>query len=480
MNILLTGATGYIGKRLLPVMLQMGHRVICTARNISRLNAPVFQHENVSLIEIDFSRPVSPDINLEKIDVAYYLIHSMSSGNEDFEKLERATAKNFKDFASATGIKQVIFLSGLSGSKHISKHLRSRQKVEEILKAGTYATTILRSGIIVGSGSASFEIIRDLVEKLPVMVTPKWLNTETQPIGIKDVIKHLSGVIMLEATFNKTFDIGGPEVLTYKKMLLEYAKVRGLKRHILILPVLTPKLSSYWLYFVTSINFSLAFNLVESLKSETICRNKDLEKLLGIQPITYTEAVKEALDHVQGNMIVSSWKDSFISSNVNNQLFENIKVPEHGCFIDKKRIKIGSYPEKVLENIWAIGDNRGWYYANHLWKLRGLLDKIVGGVGLRRGRTHPHKISNGDALDFWRVLLADKQSRRLLLFAEMKLPGEAWLEFKITHENNNYYLNQTATFRPRGVWGRMYWYLLHPLHGLIFKGMARNIVSYKQ
>src|SRR5690606_17224812 len=269
----------------------------------------------------------------------------------------------------------------------------------------------------VGSGSASFEIMRDLVEKLPVMIAPKWLNTKSQPVAIRNVLEYLSGVLLLKKTFGKAYDIGGPDVLTYKQMLHQFAEVRGLKRRIIPVPVMTPRLSSYWLYFVTSTSYKLAVNLVDSMKVEVIAADNELEKMLNIKPIPYKEAVKLAFQKIEQNNVISSWKDSLASSYADNSLLENIHVPVNGVFTDQREKEILGDPEKVFKNIWAVGGKQGWYYGNWMWKVRGFLDQLVGGVGLRRGRTNPHSINTGDTLDFWRVLAADKENQRLLLYA---------------------------------------------------------------
>jgi hypothetical protein len=302
------------------------------------------------------------------------------------------------------------------------------------------------------------------------MLTPKWLETRCQPIGIADVLAFLTQTLFNEQTFDQDFDIGGPDVLSYKNMLLMFAKTRQLKRKIVIFPVMTPKLSSYWLYFVTSTSYKLAVSLVDSMKVEVVCRNKKLQEILGINTLTYEQALLRAFQKIESNEIVSSWKDAYASSGLDSSISEFIQVPTHGCFLDKREIAFTNR-EDCINNIWSIGGKKGWYYGNQLWKIRGLLDKFAGGVGLRRGRTNTNSISSGDALDFWRVLYADKKEGRLLLFAEMKLPGEAWLEFKV-HDG---LLVQTATFRPLGVLGRLYWFSVLPFHGLIFKGMIKNL-----
>lgn len=470
MNILLTGATGYIGQRLLPVLLDEGHHVICCTRDKKRFNTSQYPADQVEVISIDLLDASTLDAIPKKIDAAYYLVHSMSSQSEDFEALEQEAAINFVKQLEHTRVEQVVYLSGIINSDNLSKHLRSRKKVEEILSSGSFSLTTLRAGIIVGSGSASFEIIRDLVEKLPVMIAPKWLSTRTQPIAIRNVIAYLKGVLNHPETFNKSFDIGGPEILTYKQMLLQFADVRNLRRTIISVPVMTPKLSSYWLYFVTSTSYRLAVNLVNSMKVEVVCSENNLQELLGITPISYKKAIRMAFDKIEQQEVISSWTDARSSEVLKEGISNLIEVPSYGCFKDKQQEHIND-EQIVLNRVWSIGGETGWYYGDSLWALRGFVDKVVGGVGLRRGRKSNTNISAGDSLDFWRVLYADKAEKRLLLYAEMKLPGEAWLEFKI--KDNVLY--QTATFRPLGLWGRLYWYALLPVHSFIFKGMIQNI-----
>ena len=469
MKILLTGATGYIGKRLLPALIDAGHDVVCCVRDVRRFNPPESIKNKVKVVDIDLLNPKSLEKIPKDIDCAYYLVHSMSS-SKNYEELEKNSAINFKTAINKTNAKQVIYLSGIINETELSKHLNSRKVVENELKKGNYHLTVLRAGIIIGSGSASFEIIRDIVEKLPIMITPKWLNTKCQPIGVEDVISILKKSVFNENTYDQNFDIGGPDVLTYKQMLLGYANCRNLKRRILIVPVMTPRLSSYWLYFVTSTSYKLAVSLVNSMKVEVICRDNRINKILDIDPISYEKALLNAFKRIKSNEIISSWKDSYSSSGLTFEVSDFIEVPTFGCFIDKRKREIKNQ-ETCLNKIWSIGGETGYYYGNFLWRLRGFLDKLVGGVGLRRGRTNINTINIGDSVDFWRVLYADKNEGRLLLFAEMKLPGEAWLEFRV----NGNQLEQTATFRPLGIWGRLYWYSVLPLHGLIFKGMLKNL-----
>lgn len=470
MKILLTGATGYIGRRLLTTLLKNGHEVVCSVRDKRRFDHRKYGSNLISVIEVNFLRKETLDRIPDDIDAAYYLIHSMSSTTGDFQVMEENSARNFRDRISQTQASQVIYLSGIVNEKELSRHLSSRKSVEDILNSGSYHLTTLRAGIIVGSGSASFEIIRDLIEKLPIMITPKWLNTRSQPIAVRNVIEFLRRVLLLEETYDKNYDIGGPEVLTYKEMLLKFAKVRKLKRKIFTIPILTPKLSSYWLYFVTSTSYKLAINLVNSMKIEVVCRENNLAEMLNIKLISYEEAVGMAFDKIKHHDVSSSWTDALSSSALEEGISKLVSIPTYGCFIDRKKEDVSNEKE-VTERIWTIGGENGWYFANWLWHFRGFLDKLFGGVGLRRGRKNPDDVEAGDALDFWRVLYANKQEKRLLLYAEMRLPGEAWLEFQI--RNNTLY--QTATYRPLGVMGRIYWYILLPFHYFIFRGMIRKI-----
>lgn len=473
MKILVTGATGYIGKRLIPLLLNDGHKIVCPVRDKIRAENYYKDQTNVELIEADFLNRHTLEAIPKDIDAAYYLIHSMSNSAREFHILEEKCATNFKTFAKTTSIKQVIYLSGITNDTKLSKHLLSRKNVEKTLASGNYGLTTFKAGIIVGSGSSSFEIIRDLVEKLPVMVAPKWLNTKTQPLSIRDVLSFLYKALGKKELFNTSYDIFGPEVLTYKTMLLQFAEVRKLKRSILTVPVMTPKLSSYWLYFVTSTSYKLASSLVNSMGVEVIGEKSDINKILDVNPMSYKDAVKLAFKKIEQNSIISSWKDSYISSGkLKNYVHEFINVPEYGCFKDYKKRKITNR-EKALNKIWAIGGETGWYYGTVLWKIRGFIDQFFGGAGLRRGRRHPTELNAGDALDFWRVIYADKEKGKLLLYAEMILPGEAWLEFKIKDGT----LYQTATFRPHGIAGRLYWYSVVPFHWFIFNGMINKIAK---
>jgi len=469
MNIVLTGATGYIGQRLLPVLVNRGHRVTCAVRDAGRFNPPGSIAERVETAECDFMDAESLHQLPADVDTAFYLIHSMAGGG-DYRSAEQRSAEHFADWCSRAGVRQVIYLGGIYNQEDLSEHLSSRKNVEDILSRGSYEFTALRAGIIIGSGSASYEIIRDLVEKLPVMVTPRWLNTRSQPIAVRDVIAYLATAVMEPRYFGKRLDIGGPDILTYREMLLGYAEVRGLKRRIFTVPVMTPKLSSYWLYFVTATSFRLASALVDSMKVEVVCRPEAMPEEDAIRPLDYRSAIERSLEAVETDHVISSWKDSFSSGLISRRLSDFIRVPSHGCRKDIRRMKVRDRQD-TIDRLWRIGGQTGWYFADFLWSLRGLMDKMIGGVGLRRGRTHDRLLQAGDALDFWRVLYADRHEGRLLLLAEMKLPGEAWLEWRFEGD----ILVQTASFRPRGLWGRAYWYSVVPLHAVVFRGMLRAL-----
>jgi uncharacterized protein YbjT (DUF2867 family) len=476
LKILITGANGYIGRRLIPVLLEQGQELFCCVRDQARFDF-LLRHERLHTIELDFLKAESPQEFPQDLDVAFYLIHSMNSVIGDFAAPERQTANRFCELLEPTRCRQIVYLSGIVNEKALSAHLTSRLAVEQILRSGRIPCTVLRAGIVVGSGSASFEIIRDLVEKLPVMIAPKWLQTRGQPIAVRNVIQFLVGVMLRAETFNLDFDIGGPEILNYRQMLTQFAEVRGLRRLIITVPVMTPRLSSYWLYFITSTSFALAANLVDSMKIDTVPRQNDLAEQLGITLISYKKAVELALGRIESGNVVSGWKDSFASSGASLALMQSVNVPQHGCFKDVQTRKVTRRVEPVWQRVWSIGGETGWYYGHWLWALRGMLDKMVGGVGLNRGRTHVNDIEVGDALDFWRVLVADQNAKRLLLFAEMRLPGEAWLEFQILATKDGDQLVQTATFRPRGVSGRLYWYAVLPLHHFIFNGMINALTK---
>ena len=468
MKILLTGAGGYIGSRLMPVLIEAGHEIVALTRSRARLSIPIGDQ----IIEADLLEPKSLDAIPKDIDAAYYLVHSMGEHSNGFAAKEAESARHFCQAIEQTNAKQIIYLSGLAHGKQLSEHMQSRKLVGEILEKSSIPTTILEAGIIIGSGSASFEIIRDLVEKLPIMVAPTWVRSLCQPIAISDVIFYLHSVLDNEACKNKSFDIGGPEQISYLEMLQRFAKIRNLHRLIIPIPLLTPRLSSYWLFFVTAISYPLAKALVKSLKHDAICLDNSIREIIPHDCLTYEEALNRTFELIEQQVIVSSWKDALVKSDLNPDLQSYIATPIHGCL---KEIITLPYKnrEASIDKLWAIGGDNGWYYMDWAWKLRGHIDRMVGGIGLRRGRTHPTRLRNGDVLDFWRVLFADKEKGVLLLYTEMKIPGEAWLEYHIEDGT----VTQAATFRPKGVLGRLYWYSLVPFHYFIFRNLCSAIAT---
>ncbi len=474
-HLLLTGANGYIGLRLLPALLDAGHRVTAIVRDRRRFPESDFAAagERLQVIEGDFLKPESLPAFPADLDAAYYLLHSMGSAG-DFATSEEATAKSFTAALKGTACQRIIYLGGLvDESRRLSPHLKSRLHVENVLREIGIPLTVLRASIIVGSGSASFEIVRDLAEKLPVMVCPRWVNTLCQPIAIRNVIDYLTGVLDRPETAGRTFDIGGPDVLRYRDLLEGYAAVRGLKRWFVPVPFLSPKLSSWWLYLMTSTSFPLARTLVNSMKNETVCQGQAIRDYLAPPLLSYREAVDKALARIAQNRVPSSWFDALNAGSLDPRFVDAIKVPEHGVLSDEQRVPLVATRDAVLDAIWSLGGHHGWPAMKWAWRLRGRIDRLIGGTGLRRGRRHPTELRPGDALDFWRVLVADRERGRLMLYAEMKLPGEAWLEFEVEGDT----LRQTATFRPQGLLGRAYWYAVLPFHWLLFPRMASRLAA---
>jgi uncharacterized protein YbjT (DUF2867 family) len=472
-HLLLTGATGYIGLRLLPDLLEAGHRVTALVRDKRRFPSEDFRKagDRLRLIEGDLLQADPPLELPADLDAAYYLLHSMSGGG-DFAERERLVATRFVAALNATACQRIIYLGGLvDDAGGLSAHLMSRLETEHILRTAKAGLTVLRASIIVGSGSASFEIIRDLAEKLPVMICPRWVATRCQPIAIRNVIDYLTGVLERPETMGAGYDIGGPEVLSYRDLLEGYAAVRGLRRWFVPVPFLTPKLSSWWLYLVTNTPFPLARALVASMKSPTVCRNHTITGILPLKLLSYREAVELALARIAQNRVPSRWIDSLRAGELDPRFIDAIRVPEHGVYRDEQRVTITGPRERVTEAIFALGGDSGWPSMNWAWKVRGWIDRLLGGSGLRRGRRSPTELRAGEALDFWRVLLADRDGGRLMLYAEMKMPGEAWLEFALEGDQ----LRQTATFRPQGLIGRAYWFAVLPFHRILFPQMADRL-----
>jgi uncharacterized protein YbjT (DUF2867 family) len=473
MKILVSGANGYIGRRLSDALLKDEHHVYGLVRDLAKARSVREESwTNFEALQCDLS--LKPDLDQfdQQVDVAYFLVHGMSHGSsQDLQEREEETARHFIELCEHMGCRQIIYLSGITPEGPLSDHLESRHSVEKVLLGSSIPTTVLRSAIVVGAGSASFEIMRDLVEKLPVMIAPKWLNSKCQPIAVRDCIGYMVDVIGREECYHQSYDIAGPDVFTYKQLLQIFAAKRNLKRFVFTVPLLTPKLSSLWLTLVTAVPYSLARSLVQSLVHDMVARNDDIQKVSSRRCLNYEEALDRAFSRVQSDNVFSKWSDGLIDSPKD---LDDIYVPHKGCFKDVRITETNS-SEKALEKLWSIGGENGWYHGNFLWEIRGYLDKMVGGAGLRRGRRNQKELEPGDVIDFWRVLISSKSQKRLLLFAEMKLPGEAWLEFKLVNEKGVSKLVQIATFRPRGVLGRLYWYAVAPLHMFVFPGMAKKI-----
>lgn len=476
-KILITGANGFVGKRLIVDLLNHGHDIYALCR-VKGAKIFVEDKPNLHYIWGDLRNPETLKDFPKDIEVAYYLVHSMSNIVGSLVDTEVEVVKQFLKGLKNSSVKQIIYLGGIiNDEKKLSPHLKSRLLIEKALEQSGIPYTILRASIIIGAGSASFEIIRDLCEKLPIMIAPKWINKLCQPIAIGDVLFYLSSVLLNKKCMNKTFDIGGPEAFTFKEVMLRYAKFRNLKRWIITVPVLTPRLSSYWLVFITSVRYSLCFYLVESMKTNTIVQNNEIQTCIPHICLTYTQALELAFQKISQNEVISSWMDSWEIRGTDPNIENYIQVPEEGCLKEERRVLIKDSKEAAIERIWRIGGSRGYYAMNWAWHLRGLFDQMIGGVGLNRGRRHPFEIQVGDSIDFWRVILADKEKGHLILYAGMKVPGEAWLQFNFEEINSDWYLIQTATFRPKGVLGRLYWYALVPFHFFIFQKMAKALAG---
>ncbi len=473
--VLITGVTGYIGGRLVPLLLEAGCRVRVMVRDPIRLQGRSWLAQ-VDVVEGDVLKPDTLDAALMGIDVAYYLIHSMRAG-EDFHERDIQAARNFGAAAQHQGVKRIIYLGGLGDSAtELSQHLRSRQQTGDALRESAVPVTEFRAGVIVGSGSLSFEMIRYLTERVPIMICPRWVYTRIQPIGIQDTLDYLVSALNTPDSAGQIIEIGGEKIITYRDMMFGYANARGLRRYMIPVPVLTPRLSSYWVHWVTPIPSDIARPLVEGLRNEVIVRDDKARKLFpDIQPMTFAAAVSQALEQLDASKIETSWADALVSSQPDQ--VPPVLTTHEGMFIEQRQAFVKASPSAVFRAFTSLGGANGWLYFDWAWYLRGLLDRMVGGVGLRRGRRHPTEVRVGDALDFWRIE-AVEPDRLLRLRAEMKVPGRAWLQFKAEpQEDGSTQLVQTAFFASKGLFGLLYWYILYPLHSLIFSGMIRKLAQ---
>jgi len=473
MRILVTGATGYVGGRLVPQLLARGHAVRCMVRDPSRLQGRPWaaQVEIVrgDVLDADSLAPV-----LAGIEVAYYLVHSLGAG-PDFHDRDMRAARTFGEAAATAGVGRIIYLGGLGDATGaLSEHLRSRQDTGASLGTAGVPVTEFRAAVIVGSGSVSFEMIRYLTERVPVMVCPSWVYTKIQPIGIRDVLSYLTEAVSTPASAGQVIEIGGSDVLTYGEMMTGYAAERGLTRWLLPVPILTPRLSSYWVHLVTPIPSAIARPLIEGLRNEVIVRDDRARELFPqIVPAGYLESVRRALARFDTENVETSWSDALTSSHPTSEPV--LLTTQDGMVMERRQLIVNASPERAFAVFSSLGGATGWLRLNWAWQLRGFLDRLVGGVGMRRGRRHPHHVRVGDAVDFWRVE-AVEPGRLVRLRAEMKVPGRAWLEFHArTQEDGRTLVTQTAFFSPRGLFGLVYWYALYPIHGLIFGGMIREI-----
>jgi len=469
-RVLLTGATGYIGGRLLPRLEAAGHHVRCLVREPARLRGRVAQPTEV--VAGDVLEEATLDAALSGVDTAFYLIHSMGDAG-GFEEKERHAARNFAAAARRAGVRKIIYLGGLGSGEdsELSPHLSSRQDVGRILRASGVPTVEFRASIIIGSGSLSFEMVRALVNKLPIMITPRWVNTLAQPIAVEDVIRYLMAALAMEPAESAVYDIGGAETVSYRDLMAEYARQRGLRRLFVPVPVLTPRLSSLWLGLVTPVYARIGRKLIDSIRHPTIADDRAARAAFGVRPLGLSQAIARALANESRELAATRWSDA-LSSAGPVKGWGGVRFGSR--LVDSRTIDVAVPPEQAFAPIQRIGGDTGWYFGRRLWQLRGFLDLLVGGVGLRRGRRHPVELHPGDALDFWRVREI-RPGRVLRLSAEMKLPGRAWLQFEVDPTPTGARVRQTAIFEPIGLGGLAYWYGIYPLHALVFRNMLRGI-----
>ncbi|MFF9814974.1 SDR family oxidoreductase [Streptomyces sp. NPDC014006] len=482
LSCLVTGASGYIGGRLVPELLDAGHRVRCLVRTPRKLRDHPWA-DRVEIVPGDVTDAASVARAMAGVDVAYYLVHALGSGR-DFERTDRAAAGVFGEQARRAGVRRLVYLGGLTPygvpEAHLSPHLRSRAEVGRILLDSGVPTAVLRAAVIIGSGSASFEMLRYLTERLPVMVTPRWVHTRLQPIAVRDVLRVLVGCATLPADVSRTFDIGGPEVLTYLEMMQRYAAVAGLPRRLIVpVPVLTPGLSSQWVGLVTPVPASIARPLTESLRHEVVCRERDIEQYVPCppgHPLGFDRSVALALQRVRDAQVSTRWSSASVPGAPSDPLPTDPDWAGGSLYTDVREREADVAPDALWRVIEGIGGENGWYSFPLAWAVRGWLDRLVGGVGLRRGRRDARRLRVGDSLDFWRVEEIER-GRLLRLRAEMRLPGLAWLEMRVEGDGDGpVRYRQRALFHPRGLLGHLYWWSVSPFHAVVFGGMARNIV----
>ncbi|MBP2339911.1 uncharacterized protein YbjT (DUF2867 family) [Saccharothrix coeruleofusca] len=476
MRCLVTGATGYLGGRLVPRLIAAGHRVRCLVRDPAKLRDVPWAGE-VEVVRGDVLDRASLDAAARDVDVVHYLVHSLHQA--DFAVADRRGAVNTARAAEAAGVRRIVYLGGLHPpGAALSPHLASRKEVGEVFLASSVPAVVLQAAVVIGSGSASFEMLRYLTERLPVMVTPRWVRNRVQPIAVRDVLRYLVEAVELPARVNRTFDIGGPEVLTYLEMMLRYARVAGLRpRRVLPVPLLTPRLSAHWVNLVTPVPRSIAVPLIESLVHEVVCREHDVDEHLPGPLTGYDEAVALALARVRDAEVETRWSGASVPGAPSDPLPSDPAWSGGSSYVDVRERRSAAAPERLWEVVEGIGGDRGWYSFPPAWAVRGWLDRLVGGVGLRRGRRDPRRLHVGEALDWWRVEEVER-GRLLRLRAEMRVPGLAWLELRVAPggDGGSVY-RQRAVFVPRGLAGHLYWWLVWPFHGVVFGGMVRNITS---
>jgi len=476
--VLVTGSTGYIGGRLVPLLLQRGHSVRCMARSLSKLACrPWATDPKAELVRGDVLDLESLKEAARGCSTAYYLVHSMNPGSSDFAQTDRTAASNMVEAAARGNLSRLVYLGGLGDERSaLSPHLRSRHEVARILKSGPVPVTFLRAAVILGSGSASFEIMRYLVDRLPVMITPRWVHTPCQPVAVRNVLEILAGCLEHEETTGQTYDIGGPEILSYRRLMEIYAEEAGLRRRIIIpVPVFSTQLSSYWIHLITPLPSALARPLAESLRNPMICRDTRIRSIIPQEWVSPRQAIRLALEHTRRNRIETCWMDAGPVSTP--EWVDCGDAPYAGGTVltCAWRIRIQAGPEEVWAPIQRLGGRSGWHFANALWTMRGWMDLVLGGVNRRRGRRHPQELFVGDALDLWRVLEI-RPPERLLLWGEMKAPGEATLEFNALPVGDGVIeLRQIGRFLPRGLAGLAYWYGLYPIHQRMFRGTLLNL-----